>query len=68
MRTKLRAWIDLTLGIARGIRVIFRADTFNARNEVVLRAPNTAPVNTAFGRVTAQEPPRSWQFSLSVKY
>ena len=57
-----------TFRLTEGIRVVFRADTFNARNEVVLRIPVTDPVNTAFGRVTAQEPPRSWQFSLSVKY
>ncbi|GIU73489.1 MAG: hypothetical protein KatS3mg004_0576 [Bryobacteraceae bacterium] len=50
------------------LQAIFRGDVFNARNEVVLRAPNTNPVNSAFGRVTAQEPPRSWQFSLSLRY
>lgn len=48
--------------------MVFRADTFNARNEVVLRSPNTDPVNSPFGRVTAQEPPRSWQFSLTLKF
>ena len=72
IRTDSQRRLDLsankTFRMTEGIRVIFRADTFNARNEVVLRAPNTDPVNTAFGRVTAQEPPRSWQFSLSVKY
>ncbi len=72
IRTDSQRRLDLsankTFRVTEGIRVIFRADTFNARNEVVLRAPNTDPVNTAFGRVTAQEPPRSWQFSLSVKY
>jgi len=46
----------------------FRADTFNALNEVVLRGPNTDPVNTAFGRATAQEPPRSWQFQLRLVF
>ena len=43
----------------------FRAETYNALNEPVLRGPTTDPYNTAFGRVTAQEPPRSWQFALS---
>jgi hypothetical protein len=46
----------------------FRAETFNAMNEVVLRGPTTDPYNTAFGRVTAQEPPRSWQFSLQLHW
>ncbi|MGQ9917497.1 MAG: hypothetical protein ACUVS7_08780 [Bryobacteraceae bacterium] len=57
-----------TFRLSEGMRIVFRADTFNALNEVVLRAPNTTPINSAFGRVTAQEPPRSWQFSLTVRY
>jgi hypothetical protein len=57
-----------TFRITEQFRMIFRADTFNARNEVVLRGPNTDPVSTAFGTVTAQEPPRSWQFSLTLKF
>jgi hypothetical protein len=46
----------------------FRAETYNALNEVVLRSPNTDPYNANFGRVTAQEPPRSWQMSLKLTY
>jgi hypothetical protein len=46
----------------------FRAETFNALNEVVLRRPTTDPYNTNFGRITAQEPPRSWQFSLKTEW
>jgi hypothetical protein len=57
-----------TFRITERFRMVFRADTFNALNEVVLRAPNTDPINSAFGRVTAQEPPRSWQFSLQLKF
>jgi hypothetical protein len=57
-----------TFSITERMKMIFRADTFNARNEVVLRGPNTDPVNSAFGRVTAQEPPRSWQFALTLKF
>jgi hypothetical protein len=46
----------------------FRAETFNALNTPVLRGPGTDPYNTSFGRVTAQEPPRSWQFSLQLQW
>jgi hypothetical protein len=57
-----------TFRITEQFKMVFRADTFNARNEVVLRSPTTDPVNSAFGRITAQEPPRSWQFSLTLKF
>lgn len=57
-----------TFRITEQFKMVFRADTFNARNEVVLRGPNTDPINSAFGRITAQEPPRSWQFSLTLKF
>lgn len=46
----------------------FRAETFNLLNEPVLRGPQTDPYNSAFGTVTAQEPPRSWQFSLKLQW
>jgi hypothetical protein len=54
--------------ITERVNMQFRAEAFNARNEVVLRGPTTDPYNTAFGRVTAQEPPRSWQFSLKLAW
>lgn len=57
-----------TFRITERMKMKFRADTFNARNEVVLRGPNTDPVSTAFGTVTAQEPPRSWQFALTLVF
>jgi len=57
-----------TFRLTEGMRMIFRADTFNARNEVVLRGPNTDPVSTAFGTITSVEPPRSWQFALTLKF
>ncbi|MBI3684435.1 MAG: TonB-dependent receptor [Acidobacteria bacterium] len=50
------------------VNIQFRAETFNLRNEVVLRGPTTDPYNSSFGRVTAQEPPRSWQFSLKLAW
>jgi len=57
-----------TFRLQEKVSMIFRADTFNALNEVVLRAPNTTPTSTAFGTITAQEPPRSWQFSLQLAF
>ena len=57
-----------TFNISERVRMVFRADTFNARNEVVLQNPNTTPTNSSFGKITAQEPPRSWQFSLTLKF
>lgn len=66
-----RRWdfgVTKTFRITERYVMKFRADTFNALNEVVLRGPNTTPTNTAFGTVTAQEPPRSWQFQLRLLF
>jgi hypothetical protein len=41
---------------------------FNALNEPVLRGPNTTATSGAFGTITAQEPPRSFQFSLQMMF
>ena len=57
-----------TFRINERFSMVFRADTFNALNEVVLRGPQTGPTNSAFGRITSQEPPRSWQFSLTAMF
>ena len=54
--------------IKEGVTMRFRADTFNAMNEVVLRGPSTDPTSAAFGTITAQEPPRSWQFALTLVF
>jgi len=48
------------------MKVRFRADTFNAWNEPVLRGPNATATAGTFGQITAQEPPRSFQFSLQM--
>jgi hypothetical protein len=49
-------------------RIRFRADVFNALNEPVLRGPNTTATSGAFATITAQEPPRSFQFSLQLNF
>lgn len=72
VRTDSQRRLDLSLikyfYLNETVNFQFRAETFNALNEVVLRAPNTDPYSSAFGRITAQEPPRSWQFSLKLTW
>jgi len=46
----------------------FRAETFNAINHPNLADPNTDPTSSAFGIITGQDPPRSWQASLKVTF
>ena len=48
-------------------RLQFRADSYNFTNTTTLNNPNTAPTNTAFGRVTStQNDARNWQFALRL--
>jgi hypothetical protein len=66
-----RRWdfsLNKTFTMSERFKMKFRADTFNALNEVVLRGPNTDPTNSAFGTITAQEPPRSFQFGLNLVF
>jgi len=46
----------------------FRAECFNVTNHPVLRGPNTTPTSAAFGTITSQEPPRSWQGALKLTF
>jgi len=46
----------------------FRAETFNALNHPNLYDPNTDPTSAAFGSITGQDTPRSWQLSLKITY
>jgi hypothetical protein len=46
----------------------FRAETFNAMNHPNLSDPNTDPTSSAFGTITGQDSPRSWQMSLKVTF
>ncbi len=72
IRSDSQRRIDLsankTFSVTERFKMIFRADTFNARNEVVLNAPNTTPTNSSFGKITGQQPSRSWQFALTLKF
>lgn len=46
----------------------FRAECFNATNYTNLAGPNTDPTNTAFGTITGQDSPRSWQMALKLSW
>jgi hypothetical protein len=66
-----RRWdfsINKSFKITESARIRFRADVFNALNEPVLRGPSTSATSGAFGTITAQEPPRSFQFSLQLNF
>jgi hypothetical protein len=60
--------LNKTFTITERFKMRFRGDSFNVLNEPVLRGPNTTPTSSAFGTITAQEPPRSFQFSLSLMF
>jgi hypothetical protein len=66
-----RRWdfsLNKTFRVNERFKVRFRGDTFNALNEPVLRGPEANPTNSNFGKITAQEPPRSFQFSLQLQF
>lgn len=46
----------------------FRAETYNATNFANLSNPNNDPTNAAFGTITGQDSPRSWQFALRLTF
>ena len=54
--------------IGERFRLQFRAETFNAMNHPNLANPNTAVTSGAFGTVTSQDPPRSWQGALKLTF
>ncbi|MDX2150794.1 MAG: hypothetical protein SFV54_08660 [Bryobacteraceae bacterium] len=54
--------------ITEGVRLQFRAETFNAWNHPNLGNPNTTVTSGAFGTITSQDPPRSWQGALKLTF
>lgn len=46
----------------------FRAETFNALNFANKANPNTSVTSAAFGTITGQDPPRSWQGALKLTF
>jgi hypothetical protein len=54
--------------LAEKVTMQFRAECLNAWNHPNLGSPNTTPTNTAFGTITSQDVPRTWQFSLKLSF
>jgi hypothetical protein len=54
--------------ITERFRLQFRAETFNALNHPNLANPNTSVTSGAFGTITSQDPPRSWQGALKLTF
>ncbi len=51
------------------VRLRFRADVYNAWNQTNLNNPNTAPTNSAFGRITSTAgDARNWQLGLKLEF
>jgi Carboxypeptidase regulatory-like domain/TonB dependent receptor len=46
----------------------FRAECLNAWNHPNLLTPNTTPTSSAFGTITGQDVPRTWQMSLKLGF
>lgn len=49
-------------------RLQFRAECFNLANYANLANPNTTVTAGAFGTITSQDPPRSWQGALRLTF
>ncbi len=50
-------------------QLTFRADVYNGFNQTNFGAPNTAPTNSAFGRITATAgDARNWQLGLKLAF
>lgn len=55
--------------IVETLKLEFRADAINATNTPIFTGPNTSPVSSGFGQVTAVAwPGRQWQFALRLRF
>jgi len=59
----------LGLTIREGVRLMFRAELFNALNSVDYSGPTTSITSSTFGKITLSQSntPRQVQFSLRLK-
>ncbi len=64
----------LDFGIIKNFRITeklvmqVRAESFNALNFINKANPNTTVTSGAFGTITSQDPPRSWQGALKLTF
>jgi len=55
--------------IIESVKLEFRADAINATNTPIFTPPNTSPVSSGFGQVTAVAwPGRQWQFAMRLRF
>ncbi|MEK7405262.1 MAG: TonB-dependent receptor [Acidobacteriota bacterium] len=54
--------------ITEKLKAQFRAEAINAWNHPNLKMPSTSPTASTFGMITAQDPPRKWQFALKLMF
>ena len=50
------------------VKLQFRAESFNVANYANLSNPSTGVTTGAFGTITGQDPPRSWQGALKLTF
>lgn len=72
IRGPIQSRIDFGLiknfAITERWKLQFRAETFNVANYANLSNPNTTVTSGAFGTITGQDPPRSWQGALKLTF
>ena len=57
-----------TFAITDRFKLQFRAEVFNVANYSNLSNPGTGVTTAAFGTITGQDPPRSWQAALKLTF
>jgi hypothetical protein len=68
IQSRIDAGLIKNFVITERWKLQFRAETFNAANYANLANPNTGVTTGAFGTITGQDPPRSWQGALKLTF
>ena len=68
IQSRIDAGLIKNFTITERWKLQFRAETFNAANYANLSDPNTGVTSGAFGTITGQDPPRSWQGALKLTF